>query len=125
MNRPTGRVVPMRTIVAIVARPELWFTAVLQAWRLVPRRRSRGHSYVEFRMHTQYGNDADGVSVHRRADDVVAYLGWCREWNAAQRRENRSTPTKRAGSLTRHRTAAPLKPTGSAPVTPTRNGNGH
>jgi hypothetical protein len=53
----------------------------------VPRRRSTGgQSYVDFRMHTQYGNDASRVTGKRRADDVVAYLGWCREWNAMLRR---------------------------------------
>ena len=89
MSRSTGRVVSPSTIGAVVRRPDLWFTAVVQAWRLVPRRRSvRGHSYVDFRMHTQYGNDAAHVTGRRRAADVVAYLGWCREWNAMLRRRH-------------------------------------
>ena len=89
MSRSTGRVVSLHTIGAVMRRPDLWFTAVLQAWRMVPRRRSgRGQSYVDFRMHTQYGNVAAQVTGKRRADDVVAYLGWCREWNAALRRDN-------------------------------------
>lgn len=87
MSKSTGRVVSLSTIGAVVRRPDLWITAVVQAWRLVPRRRSvRGHSYVDFRMHTQYGNDTARVTGRRRADDVVAYLGWCREWNAMLRR---------------------------------------
>lgn len=87
MNRSTGRVVSLNTIGAVMRRPDLWATAVRQAWRLVPRRRSTGgQSYVDFRMHTQYGNDAARVTGKRRADDVVAYLGWCREWNAMLRR---------------------------------------
>jgi len=89
MSRSAGRVVSPSTIGAVVRRPDLWFTAVVQAWRLVPRRRSvRGHSYIDFRMHTQYGNDAAHVTGRRRAADVVAYLGWCREWNAMLRRRH-------------------------------------
>ena len=119
MSRSSGRVVSLSTIGAVVRRPDLWFTAIEQAWRLVPRRRSaRGQSYVDFRMHTQYGNDAAHVTARRRAHDVVSYLGWCREWNATLRRERRTFAQ-------RHRPSTPTKRTGSVPATAARDGNGH
>jgi hypothetical protein len=89
----------------------------------------RGHSYVDFRMHTQYGNDAAHVTARRRADDVVAYLGWCREWNAMLRREHRMSAHRndatggRPGD--RHRPATPTKRTDSVPATAAHDGDGH
>jgi hypothetical protein len=70
-----------QTMVAVVRRPRLWWTAVRQMFRMargrwwaqlpflpVPDRR-----YVQFRLETAYGTDVPG-----RAADVVRYLEWCR-----------------------------------------------
>lgn len=123
MSRPSGRVVTLGTIGAVGRRPDLWLTAARQAWRLLPRRRSvRGNSYVDFRMHTQYGTDTAQVTGRRRADDVVAYLGWCREWNAMLRRER---TTSVARSAVQHRPSAPTKRTDSVPVAASHDGNGN
>ena len=66
---------------AVLARPWLWPTAGRQLWRLARpgwwRRRPflplPDPDYLHFRLETQYG--AAGVP---RAEDVVAYLAWCR-----------------------------------------------
>ena len=70
---------------ALARRPGLWPTAVAQAARLA-RPRWWAHppflplpdpDYVRFRLETQYGRDvaADGIA----ADDLLAYLEWCRQ----------------------------------------------
>ncbi|MHB8669306.1 MAG: hypothetical protein ACYDAD_01900 [Acidimicrobiales bacterium] len=69
-------------VAAVVVRPWLWPTAVLQVSRLAPRgwwRRwppfpSPDPDYLRFRLVTAYGDPS------RRADamDVVAWLSWCR-----------------------------------------------
>ena len=67
--------------VAVARRPGLWWTAVRQILRAVPRRWwSRAPylpvpspAYLRFRMETAYGSAATP-----RVADVVRYLEWCR-----------------------------------------------
>jgi hypothetical protein len=71
-----------RGLSAVAARPWLWPAAVRQAWRLVPDRWWRrppfvpvpDAEYLRFRMATQYGDPGRQPA----ADDLVAYLRWCR-----------------------------------------------
>lgn len=73
-----------RDIVRAVAfRPTLWPTALRQAVRMAPRgwwRRAPfvpvpDPSYLRFRLQTAYGSEGEPT-----AEDVVAYLRWCREF---------------------------------------------
>lgn len=72
-------------VVAVLLRPGLWSVALRQLWRLAPTRWWRRapylpvppESYLRFRMVTAYGGDG---RLRLRADDVVDYLRWCREW---------------------------------------------
>jgi hypothetical protein len=67
---------------AVVRRPSLWGTAVVQLFRLAPRgwwRRAPflpapDPGYLAFRLETMYG-DPEHVPA---ATDVVTYLRWCR-----------------------------------------------
>jgi hypothetical protein len=69
-------------VVAVLAHPTLWPTAIVQALRLAPRGWWRhapflpvpDPAYLAFRLETQYGRDAEPS-----ADDVVSYLRWCRD----------------------------------------------
>lgn len=69
-------------VAAVATRPTLWVVGLRQVLRLAPRGWWRrppflplpDGDYLAFRMVTQYG-DARAVPV---ADDVVAYLRWCR-----------------------------------------------
>ncbi len=74
----------------LVVRPMLWTTALRQARRLA--RRGWWHRppflpvpdarYAAFRSTTMYG----GVgSDAMRADDVIEWLEWCRQWPDASR----------------------------------------
>jgi hypothetical protein len=72
------------TALAVLRHPALWAIAARQL-RLTARRHWWRHppflplpsaDYVRFRMQTQYGDAADAPT----ADDVVAYLRWCRDW---------------------------------------------
>lgn len=75
----------IRVAVAVLRRPSLWFTAARQArrtatagwWRRAPFLPVPSGDYLRFRLVTQYG-DADRQPD---ADDVVAYLAWCRDWD--------------------------------------------
>ena len=75
----------IRVAVAVLRRPSLWITAARQArrtatagwWRRAPFLPVPSGDYLRFRMVTQYG-DADRQPD---ADDVVAYLAWCRDWD--------------------------------------------
>jgi hypothetical protein len=67
-------------ISAVLRRPHLWFTAIRQLFRAVPRRwwtrppflPVPDRAYVRFRFETAYGDDLPRVT------DVVRYLEWCR-----------------------------------------------
>ena len=73
-----------RVGVAVLSRPGLWVTAVRQVlrlarpgwWRRWPLLPVPDPQYLRFRLQTQYG-DPDREP---EADDVVAYLHWCREY---------------------------------------------
>lgn len=74
---------------AVVARPSLWATAILEAKRFVPDdwlRRSPhlplpDPEMIRFRMTTQYG-DPESPLV---AGDVLAWLRWCKAENRRRR----------------------------------------
>jgi hypothetical protein len=78
----------MGTLKAVAARPMLWPTAVRQAGRLAPTRwwtrppflPRPARAYLRFRLVTQYGDPTHPPE----AEDVVRYLRWCREWQAAR-----------------------------------------
>ena len=81
MSRATApRTAPI--VVAVLAHPTLWPTAIGQALRLAPAGWWRrppflplpDAGYLAFRLETQYGRDAEPS-----ADDVVSYLRWCRD----------------------------------------------
>lgn len=69
-------------ITAVLARPWLWPTALLQLLRLAPTGWWRrwpvlpkpDPEWVRFRLVTQYGDPDHAAS----AADVVAWLEWCR-----------------------------------------------
>ena len=79
----------MPVVAAILARPALWPTALVQLhrlagpgwWRRPPFLPVPPHDYMEFRLVTQYGGKylAEGGRVV--PEDVVDYLRWCRDWN--------------------------------------------
>lgn len=79
----------VRAVAAVLIRPTLWWTAVVQAGRLCPRgwwKRAPflpvpRDDYLEFRLVTQYGGDPHARSARIRPEDVVDYLRWCRTWN--------------------------------------------
>lgn len=76
----------VRITAAILRRPSLWWTAVVVARRVVPRRwwahrpflPVPPHDYVRFRKETQYGDPLAPFEV----DDVLKYLLWVRAWNS-------------------------------------------
>ena len=76
----TRRVV--RTLIAILAHPALWATAVRQVGRIAPRHWWRRPpflplpepEYLRFRMETQYGAEHDAIDPA----DLITYLRWCR-----------------------------------------------
>ena len=77
----------LRAVVAVVARPRLWLTAVRQVfrlacpgwWRRSPFLPLPDRAYLRFRLETQYGDPN-----HRpEPEDVVAYLEWCRRQHVA------------------------------------------
>ena len=67
---------------AVARRPDLWPTALIMAWRLVPRRRwrrwpsrsDRASSYLAFRRQTFSGRTDAPIG----GEELVAYLEWCR-----------------------------------------------
>ncbi len=71
-------------VVALLARPSLWGTAVSQSFRLArpgwwhrsPFLPVPDAGYLRFRLETQYGSDPDPEPA-----DVVTYLHWCREFD--------------------------------------------
>ena len=73
---------------AVARRPRLWPTALRQArrlaapgwWRRVPFLPVPPREYVALRALTQYGDEEARLA----AADVVHYLEWCRQWDAAR-----------------------------------------
>ena len=82
---------PLRAILAVVVRPQLWATAVRVAlhlapsgwWRTAPHLPLPDPGYLRFRMVTAYGGDG---STPADEHDLVTYLRWCRNWPALVRR---------------------------------------
>ncbi len=76
-------------VAAVVVRPWLWGTAVVQAFRLARRGWWRrppflplpDRDYLRFRLETQYGDPDHRVEP----EDLLAYLRWCRTSNVAHR----------------------------------------
>lgn len=76
-------------ILAVLARPHLWRTAIRQARLLMPRGwwKQRpflpvpARAYVAFRTVTQYGNARTEPEVY----DVIDYLEWCKDWHSTSR----------------------------------------
>jgi hypothetical protein len=74
---------------AVLRRPRLWPTALIQVavlarpgwWRRWPPIPRPDPGYLRFRLETAYG-DPEGEIV---ASDVVEYLAWCREARLAAR----------------------------------------
>ena len=75
---------------AVIARPSLWATAMLEAKRFVPDDWLRHSPYLplpdpellRFRVTTQYGDPESPVVV----SDVVVWLRWCKAENRRRRR---------------------------------------
>ena len=78
-----------RAAVLVLARPQLWWTAVRQGLRLARRRwwarapflPLPDPDYLRFRFETQYGADGRPDPV-----DLVEYLEWCRSLDHEGRR---------------------------------------
>jgi len=88
-----------RVVSAVLARPSLWATSLVQLFVTVPRRRLAGEPmetrrksgnvtsrwlasapYWRFRVETVYG---PGGTV--AADDLVGFLAWCRRMSFLRR----------------------------------------
>ena len=69
---------------AVAVRPRLWGVAIAQVlrlagpgwWRRWPPLPLPDPAYLRFRMQTAYGDP----EAPPRAEDVVAYLEWCRRF---------------------------------------------
>jgi hypothetical protein len=86
LSRPlagTGMSVSM--VLAVLAHPSLWPTAVRQVallapsgwWRRAPYVPLPDPAYLRFRMVTAYGGDGDRGA---EPEDLLTYLRWCRAW---------------------------------------------
>lgn len=72
-------------VAAVLRRPELWGTALRQVrtlarpgwWRRPPFLPLPDPEYLRFRLTTAYGGDGTAPPT---AEDLVAYLHWCRAW---------------------------------------------
>ena len=72
----------LAALVAVIRRPTLWSTAVVELlrlarpgwWRRWPPLPVPDQSYLDFRLQTAYGSGATDLPP----SDVVAYLEWCR-----------------------------------------------
>lgn len=86
-RRPAILTLPV--VAAVLVRPGLWLTALVQVHRLAPRGWWRRPpflplppaDYSEFRMVTQYGGKYLADGGRAVPSDVVDYLAWCRDWN--------------------------------------------
>jgi hypothetical protein len=57
-------------VIAVLCRPSLWSTALIQVFRLTPRR-----WWARFRVLTQYGERDHTLEVA----DVLSYLRWLKD----------------------------------------------
>lgn len=81
----------MRNVMAVLARPDLWWTALRlvrtlarPGWlRRAPHLPLPDEDYLRFRLITAYGAKGEGPA---RAEDLVSYLEWCRSWPLVTRR---------------------------------------
>jgi hypothetical protein len=81
----------MSVVGAVLRRPSLWLTALVQVFRLAPNGWWRRWpflplptaEYLDFRYVTQYGGD-HGAEAPLQPNDVVDYLRWCKQWNRAR-----------------------------------------
>ena len=81
-----------RAVAAVLVRPWLWCTALRIAGRSSPRgwwHRSPfvprpPAAFVAFRLETQYGSTPGSAPV---AEDLVAYLAWCRSLDRDRSRD--------------------------------------
>lgn len=82
----------LRAFLALVRRPSLWGTALLEVrmtavpawWRRMPLLPLPSPSWMAFRMETAYGDRA----ARPPPDDVIVWLQWCRDSRpAAPRRQ--------------------------------------
>lgn len=77
-----------RVVAGVLVRPSYWSIAVrvlgrlspIGWWRRPPFLPIPSASYARFRMQTQYG----GESAHPTVPDVLKYLRWVRQWDAAR-----------------------------------------
>jgi hypothetical protein len=87
MNRIRRALVMINIGFGVLVRPRYWLVAVRVARRMVPTRWWTHRpflplptpKYVKFRLETQYG----GSSPHPTLPDVLKYLQWVRQWDAA------------------------------------------
>ena len=78
-----------RVVRGVLVRPALWPTALRQAlllappgwWRRPPFLPLPDPGYLAFRLETMYG----GAAPSPEADDLVAYLRWCRRYRRSVR----------------------------------------
>ncbi|HMX67324.1 MAG TPA: hypothetical protein PKX25_17235, partial [Microthrixaceae bacterium] len=96
----SGIGVPPRAVLAVLRRPDLWWTGVRQAlvlapdgwWRRPPHLPLPDPAYLRFRMVTAHGGDGSahggdgsahggdgsGVDAREVGRELVTYLEWCR-----------------------------------------------
>ena len=75
----------LAVLTTVVARPDLWTTALRQGrmlarprwWARAPFLPLPDADYLKFRLVTAYGGDGTATPV---AADLVAYLVWCRAY---------------------------------------------
>lgn len=76
--------IPLRSLLAVIRRPSLWRPALRMVppgwWRRWPPVPVPPPDYRRFRTETMYGSG--GVL---EADDLVAYLEWCRSMRGSAR----------------------------------------
>lgn len=78
-------------VVAVLAHPSLWPTALRQVvllapngwWRRAPFVPVPDAAYLRFRMVTAYGGDGARAA---EPEDLLTYLRWCRAWPGATNR---------------------------------------
>ncbi len=88
-DQEVGTALVRRAAPVVARRPDLWLTAVAQAFRLAPRgwwRRKPflplpDEGYLRFRLQTQYGDPDRPPEPH----DLLTYLEWCRGYRKVAR----------------------------------------